>query len=149
MSENSYSGMTLAEKVLEQIRVSDTVLQKAAAAEKTQQEKQAEVAARIPDVVDALLRNERIQPSQQEKLAGMLHDPVKVLELMVKVADHRNADEVAKLGQGVVGGEKTASVASNPSNSLTNPFVGIRNTRVKQSSVNLFRGLGLADPESE
>lgn len=149
MSENSYAGMTLAEKVLEQIRVSDTILQKAAAAEKQQEEKKAAVAARIPEVVDALLRNERIQPSQQEKLAGLLEDPAKVLELMIKVADHRNADEVAKLGQGVAGSEKTAGAASDPSRSLTDPYVGGRTTRVKQSSVNFFRGLGLAAPESE
>jgi len=145
MAENSYDGMTLAEKVLHQIRVSDTVLQKAASTEKEQQEKTAAITALIPSVVESLVQNERILPNQQEKLAEVLKDPVQTLDLLIKVAAHRTVDEVATLGHGV--GEKTASANSHtPARSLSDPFVGGRTTTVKQSSVNLFRGLGLTQP---
>ena len=87
-------------------------------------------------------------PAEREKLAAMLRDPAKVLELMLKVAGHRNADEMSKLGT-PSGQVKTASngrPVSDPASSLTNPHVGARTTMLKQSSVSLFRGLGLAIP---
>lgn len=144
-------GLTLPEKVVESIRISDTALQKAAAAEKAARTKQAEVNALIPKVVDTMIQHERITPQQREKLAEMLRDPAKTLELMMKVAGHRNADEIAKLGSGVTGdGQvKTASAQGqgyDPASSLTDPRVGVRTTRVKQSSVSLFQGLGLSAP---
>lgn len=150
--------LTLPEKVIEHVQVTSTALEKAAAAEQARTEKQAEVDALIPKVCDVMLEHERITPQQREKLAEMLKDPVKVLELMIKVAGHRNQDELARLGSGVdpsQGQVKTA--ASNaqgngqsydPADSLTDPHVGARTTRIKQSSVNLFRGLGLSPPNS-
>ena len=144
-------GLTLAEKVVQQIQVSDIALQKAAAAEKAASAKQAEVAALIPQVVDTMVQHERITPAQREKLAEMLRDPAKTLELMIKVAGHRNADELSRLGSGVTGDGQTKTASAqgrgyDPASSLTNPNVGVRTTRVKQSSVNLFQGLGLATP---
>ncbi len=150
--------LTLPEKVIEHVQVTSTALEKAAAAEMARIEKQAEVDALIPKVCDVMLEHERITPQQREKLAEMLKDPVKVLELMVKVAGHRNQDELARLGSGVdpnsqSGQTKTAGASANgngagynPADSLTNPHVGARTTLVKQSSVNLFRGLGLSPP---
>ena len=145
------SGLNLAEKVIEHINVSHHALEKAAAAEDAANVKQAEVAALIPQVVDTMIQHERITPNQREKLAEMLADPAKALELMIKVASHRNADELAKLGTGVAGdGQvKTAQAQGqpyDPQSSLSNPNVGVRTTRVKQSSVNLFSGLGLNTP---
>ena len=69
-------------------------------------------------------------------------DPVKALEILTKTALHRNADERA-LGQPVGGQTKAASAQYN---SLQDPHVGARSTRVKQSSVALFTKLGLAPP---
>lgn len=144
------SKLTLAEKVLEHVAVSNLGLTKAAAAEKAHNEKQAQVNAIIPRVVEVMVANERILPSQQEKLAAMLADPVTTLELLMKVAAHRNADELAKLGSGVNGQVKAAASRNrDPSDSLTNPHVGARTTRLKQSSVALFSGLGLQPPTQE
>jgi len=143
--------MTLPEKVIEHIRVSDHALTKAAAAEEAALTKQAEVNQLIPQVCDVMVKHERITPQQRDKLAEMLKDPAKALELMIKVAGHRNQDELSKLGQGVTGDGQTKTAAADgqpydPAASLSNPNVGVRTTRVKQSSVNLFRGLGLAPP---
>ncbi len=144
-------GLTLPEKVIEHIRVSDHALTKAAAAEEATRAKQAEVDALIPQVCDVMVQFERITPQQRDKLAEMLRDPAKTLELMIKVAGHRNADELAQLGRGVTGDGHTKTAAANgsqpdPSRSLSSPHVGARTTMVKQSSVNLFRGLGLTPP---
>ena len=144
-------GLTLPEKVLQQIQISDTALTKAAAAEAAHQEKQAQVEALIPQVVDTMVQFERINPTQKEKLAEMLKDPVTVLELMMKVAGHRNKEELGRLGSGVSadGQTKTASAQGsgyNPAHSVNDPNVGARTTRIKQSSVNLFQGLGLTAP---
>lgn len=145
-------GMTLPEKVIEHIAVTDTALQKAAAFEKAAAAKQAKINELIPQVVDTMVKFERVRQDQRDKLAAMLQDPVKVLELMMSVAGHRNADEIARLGSGVaqtkVAGAKPAggNLGYDPADSLTNPNVGARTTRVKQSSVSLFKGLGLAAP---
>jgi len=148
-------NMTLPEKVIEHITVSNTALEKAANDVQRQSAKQAAVDKLIPSVVEVMVQHERIQPNQREKLAEALKDPVKTLELMIKVAGHRNSDELAKLGQGVTttpdGQVKTAAANGpghyDPARSLTDPNVGARSTRVKQSSVNLFKGLGLSPPE--
>jgi hypothetical protein len=142
--------------VIEHVQVTSTALEKAAAAELARTEKQAAVSALIPQVCDTMLEHERITPQQREKLAEMLQDPVQALELMIKVAGHRNQDELARLGSGVdpsqPGQVKTAGAngggSYDPSSSLSDPNVGARTTRIKQSSVNLFQGLGLSAPVS-
>lgn len=136
-------GMSLPEKVIAHITVSDAAMQKAAAIEKTAATKQAQISKMIPQVVDALVANERITPAQREKVAAMLADPVKALDLLIKTAAHKNAAEMAHLGSPV----KQASANANSNyNSLTTPHVGARTTREKASSAALFRGLGLPTP---
>lgn len=144
----SHAGMSLPEKVIEHITLTDSALKNAAAMEKSAAAKQAQVDALIPQVVDTMIRHERIMPSEREKLAAMLRDPAKALELMIKVAGHRNAEEMAKLGA-PTGQTKVASNGRpvvDPAASLTSPHVGARTTMLKQSSVSLFKGLGLPVP---
>jgi len=137
-------GMALPERVIEHVRLTDSALQKAAAFEQATNEKQAQCAALIPQVVETLVKHERIQPGQAEKCAEMLKDPAVVLDLMMKVAGHRNRDE-SKLGEGVKQASASGS-AHDPAKSLTTPFVGQRTAHEKQSSVNFFKGLGLQAP---
>lgn len=143
-------GLTLAEKVLEHLQVTEQGLQKAAAAEASQRAKQAQVEALIPQVVNAMVQHGRIREDQREKLAQALRDPAQVLDLMIKVAGHRNAEELGRLGTGVDAQTKTAADRTgksyDPARSLSDPNVGARTTHVKQSSVNLFRRLGLTPP---
>lgn len=145
-------GLTMAEKVLEHLQVSEQGLKKAAEAEAAHRAKQAQVEALIPQVLDTMISHGRIRPDQREKLAQALRDPARSLELMISVAGHRNAEELSRLGTGI---QQTKTAAAgrtgssyDPGNSLTSPYVGARDTRVKQSSVNLFRGLGLNAPTS-
>lgn len=147
-------GLTLPEKVIEQIQVSSLGMEKAAAELKSVREKQAAVNKLIPQVCDVLIQFERVRPDQREKLAESLKDPVQVLQLMIKLAGHRNADELAKLGQGVDPNAQTKTAAAGQGtpgqyNSLSHPYVGQRTTMVKQSSQRLFQGLGLAAPSTE
>ena len=142
---------TIPEKVLDFIGYSTAALEKADAMLQSHEKQAADCAALIPTAVAALVDHERIREDQREKAAELLKDPVKTLQLLIKVAGHRNAQELAHLGTGVDSAVKTASGGQthDPSQSLSSPFVGQRTTRVKQSSVNLFRGLGLPDPTSE
>ena len=139
------TGLRLAEKVIQHVTLTDKALSKAAAFEKAAAARDQKVAALIPKVVDTMVQFERISPNEREKLASLLKDPVKVLELMIKVAGHRNVDELSRLGA-PAGQGQTKQANANPANSLTNPFVGARTTTVKQSSVSLFKGLGLPAP---
>lgn len=141
------AAMTLPEKVVEYIGFSAAALEKAAAVmTQTERAKQACLAL-IPKAVDALVNGERITPEQREKAAQILADPAQTLELLIKVAGHRNAQELGHLGTPVNGQTKTAgAIAQDPSASLSSPHVGRRTTMVKQSDVNLFSRLGLTPP---
>lgn len=145
-------GLTLAEKVIEQIQVSSLGMEKAAAELKRHRTKQAEVDQLIPQVCEALIQHERVRPDQREKLAESLQDPTQVLQLMIKLAGHRNSEELAKLGHGVDANAQTKTASANQPghyDSLTHPYVGQRTTRMKQSSQRLFQGLGLGVPTQE
>lgn len=133
---------TLVQKVIDYIGYSDAALTKAAAVldEKTAQ--QEKIAALIPAAVKACVEHERVEPHQKEALEHALRDPVKAIELVTKLASHRNAAEMARLGTPV--GEKAAGY--DPTTSLTSGYVGARDGRLKASDVKLFTGLGLNPP---
>lgn len=134
---------TLVQKVIDYIGYSDAALTKAAAAIKTQEEQAEKLAALIPAAVDACVEHERIEAHQKEALEKALHDPVRVMELVVKLAGHKNAAEMARLGT-PVGHQKAASY--DPDKSLTSGYVGARDGRLKASDIKLFTGLGLNPP---
>lgn len=143
------TAMTLPEKVIEQIGYSSAALEKAARDQQVLETTRTKVAALIPQVVDALVAGERIREDQREKAAKALADPVQALELLIKVAGHRNTGEQS-LGT-PAGQAKTAGANGRPgTNSLTQPMVGVRRTgQVKESSVRLFQRLGLTAPTEE
>lgn len=141
MSANNTN--TLVQKVIDYIGYSDAALTKAAAAIKTHEEQAEKIAALIPAAIKACVEHERIEPHQKEALETALHDPVRTMELVVKLAGHKNAAEMARLGT-PVGQQKTASY--DPANSLTSGYVGARDGRLKASDIKLFTGLGLNPP---
>jgi hypothetical protein len=134
---------TLVQKVIDYIGFSDAALTKAAAVIKTQEEQSEKLAALIPAAVQACVEHERIESHQKEALEKALRDPVRAMELVVKLAGHKNAAEMARLGT-PVGQEKAAS--HDPATSLTSGYVGARDGRLKASDVKLFTGLGLNPP---
>jgi hypothetical protein len=134
----------LVQKVIDYIGFSDAAMTKAASVLKTQEEQHAKIAKLIPEAVKACADNERIEPQQKEALAAALTDPVRAMELVIKLASHRNAAEMARIGTPLE--QKTAGY--DPSNSVTSSYVGARDGKLKASDIKLFTGLGLNPPTS-
>lgn len=59
-------------------------------------QQRADVLALIPDAVQAMLDNKRIDPEQKTAAIAALQDPVRALQILIKVAAHRNAEEKAQ-----------------------------------------------------
>ena len=137
------SNNALVQKVIDYIGFSDAAMTKAASVLTAQEAAQEKVARLIPEAVKACVENERIEAHQKEALAAALQDPVRAMELVIKLAAHKNAAEMARLGT-PVSSVKTAGY--DPSNSLTSGYVGARDGRLKASDVKLFTGLGLNPP---
>ena len=121
------ASKTLQQKVIEQIAWSSAALDKAESALSEKQAMEQKCAELIPAVVDALARNERIDEHEKQAAADMLQDPVKALEILEKVAEHRTGTESGQLGT-PTGNVKTASY-----NSLTSPFAGVPTSSEKES----------------
>jgi hypothetical protein len=137
------SNNALVQKVIDYIGFSDAAMTKAASVLTAQEAAQEKVARLIPEAVKACVENERIEAHQKEALAAALQDPVRAMELVIKLASHKNAAEMARLGT-PVSSVKTAGY--DPANSLTSSYVGARDGRLKASDVKLFTGLGLNPP---
>lgn len=133
----------LAQKIVDYIGFSDAAMTKAAAVIDTQRSQAEKVAALIPTAVQTCVENERIEPHQKEALAKALQDPVRAVELVIKLAAHKNAAEVARIGTPVA---STKTAGYDPAGSLTSGYVGARDGRLKQSDINLFTKLGLNPP---
>ena len=137
------SNNALVQKVIDYIGFSDAAMTKAASVLTAQEAAQEKVARLIPEAVKACVQNERIEAHQKEALAAALQDPVRAMELVIKLASHKNSAEMARLGT-PVSSVKTAGY--DPSSSLTSGYVGARDGRLKASDVKLFTGLGLNPP---
>lgn len=138
----STENNALVQKIIDYIGYSDAAMTKAAAAEQAQVETSEKLAHLIPEAVKACVENERIESHQKEALAAALQDPVRTMELVIKLAAHKNAAEMARLGTPVA----TKTAGYDPTASLTSGYVGARDGRLKASDVKLFTGLGLNPP---
>lgn len=101
--------MTSQEKMVEIIQMSNAALVKAAKLEEEKAALQQKIAAAIPAVVKALVDGDRIDSNLSDAVSRTLQDPVQTLHLLAKVAKHRNAEEVTRVGHQVA---KTASDGS-------------------------------------
>jgi hypothetical protein len=138
----STSNNALVQKIIDYIGYSDAAMTKAAADLKVREEQQEKLARLIPEAVKACVENERIEAHQKEALDSALRDPVRAMELVIKLASHKNAAEMARLGTPVA----TKTAGYDPTSSLTSGYVGARDGRLKASDVKLFTGLGLNPP---
>lgn len=141
----STENKDIAQSVIDYIGYSDAALTKAASVIEAQEAVKEKVASLIPAAVEACVENERVEAHQKEALAEALTDHAQAIELLTKLAAHRNdAEQAPRLGTPV--GTKSASY--DPSNSLTSGYVGARDGRLKASDIKLFEGLGLNPPTS-
>jgi len=102
------------EKLLDFIACTGALIEKDAADERVKQAQDQRIEELIPQAVKALLENERIEPHQQKQAAEVLHDPVRVLEILIKTASP--LDKEARLGTPVApqgGQQKKASAGGN------------------------------------
>ena len=132
----------LVQKIIDYIGFSDVAMTKAAAVMAEKEEQQEKLAELIPQAVAACVEHERIEPHQKEALAEALLNPVQAVELITKLAAHKNAAEMSRMGTPV--SSKTAGY--DPESSLTSGYVGARDGRLKASDLKLFQGLGLNPP---
>lgn len=84
---------SLEEDVVEACQVFGATMEKAAQAYQAATTTAAAVRAKIPEVVEALVVNGRIDGEDKEACARALEDPLKTLELLKFAAAHRTAGE--------------------------------------------------------
>jgi hypothetical protein len=101
--------------------------------------KRAAIEDAIPEVIAALVANDRIGDGEREKMARVLRDPEKTLRFIEKLAGHRSTTELHGIGTPLPA-EKQASVAYN---SLNSPFVGVATSQTRESDRRFLSGLGL------
>lgn len=109
LNEDNIAALSTPEKVLEQIQLSNVALEKAAAAEAQYKQASDNAKMAIPTVVEALVVNGCIQPTQREKAANVLLSHAEALKLLAKVAAFKG-NTPAALGSPV---EKTAAAADD------------------------------------
>lgn len=139
MSDNKTAQLQQ-EKVLDFIEATGAIMEKSAALLAVKEAQDSQCAKLIPQVVEALLKNERIEPHEKDAAALVLTDPVKVLEILKKTAGHRNDAERANIGTPTDNRQtKQASY-----NSTTDSYAGRRSRPGEsESDKALKRGLGL------
>jgi hypothetical protein len=123
------------QKVVDLIGYTNQVVKQAAAADTAREKQAADCAALIPACVDALIKHERIDASEREKVAAALRSPTTAIQLLTKLAGHRNTAE-QRLGT-PHGETKTAAAA--PSTSRESPTM-------RAATAKLFTDLGLPAP---
>lgn len=102
----------LRETVLQHIQCSHAALEAANTQLTKVAEVQKQAAELIPQVVEELVKHDRIDPAQREKAAELLKDPVQALKILLKTADANNTVKPKALGT-PTGAEKVAG-ASRP-----------------------------------
>lgn len=127
-------AQSIPEKVLNYITCTQMALKKANEARKAQTKVAADVNVKIAAAVEALVKNERITEAQTKQAAELLSDHAKALELVAKVAAHRNAEEIGQLG---------TPVASKDSQVKEAGFYDGKSFEMRESDRVLFKGLGL------
>ena len=134
---NTAAPATIENKIVDMVGYTNQALKIAGANEEAREKQAAACAKLIPNCVAALVKHERIDASEAEKCAQLLQDPVKTLELLTKLAEHRNTAEQQQLGTGI-GGEKKAD--------HTAAGAQVGRGRLSEADRKLRTGLGLVPP---
>lgn len=131
-------NLTTAQQVIEHIKVSGEIAERAQklAAEKKAQDQAA--AAKIPEAVDALVQNGFLPSDYAEEAKQALADPTRVLDVLINTACYR-PDKTNHLGEQVEsgGGEKQASARG----STNSPYCGGRHSGKRESDLIFEQGI--------
>jgi hypothetical protein len=96
------------EKVLDLIDMSATLTEKAGEVLSRQEQTEKQAADLIPTAVDELLKARLIEPEEKQAALEALRDPVRTLQVLIRSARAKSADNTIALGQ-PEGTEKRAS----------------------------------------
>jgi hypothetical protein len=129
-------------QVIDYVEASSTALAQASDTIEKQAAQKRACDELIPAVVDALAEHGRIEQHEKAAAAEVLADPVKALQLLIKVAGHRSDAEQLSLGKPNDGVVKKAAFDDVTSS----PFAGGRRTNNTLADAKLFSGLGLDLP---
>lgn len=135
--------LTLNHKLVDYVTMTSAAMEKVAEEEQARRAKAAEVAAMIPVAVKAMVDNERIKAAQADRLAALLEDPAQALDLLAKVAAHRNSAEVADDAVRLGRPTGDAPSATTKRASHRQAFVGQRSSVPAESDINFLAALGL------
>ncbi len=138
MANAKTASQTHSERVLDLIEITGAIIDQTSTLVTTKEAQDKKIANLIPQAVEALLKNERIEQHEKDAAAKLLADPVKALEILIKTAQHRNDTERTALGK-PEGQQKKAGY-----DSLKDGYVGRRSRPDEPESYKaLKRGLGL------
>ena len=90
------SNENLQQQLLTSLRVSSELMKRAQAAEEKLQKLASAINSEIPATVDALVSGGRITADEKDSVSHGLQDPVTGLQLMRKLAFHRNDKETVE-----------------------------------------------------
>lgn len=96
------------EKVLDLIDMSATLVEKAGEVLSRQEQTEKQAADLIPTAVEELLKARLIEPEEKQAAHDALRDPVRALQILIKSARAKSADNAITLGR-PEGTEKRAS----------------------------------------
>lgn len=91
--------MNAQQNIVKLAMVTDELLKRAQAAQQTKQAGDNQASQLIPALVDSLVKHERITPEMSEKVAKTLQTHTGALDVLSKVAEHRNAHELLAIGR--------------------------------------------------
>jgi len=136
-------AQSIPERAVDFVGVSAAITEQYADTLEKQAAMQKEADALIPDVVQALLANGRIDPGQEKEATAALKSHTRTLQILLKTAAHRTDAEGSDIA---MGRPAPAVKQAGARSSLTNPYVGARRADPFDTESNraLLRGLGIA-----
>lgn len=108
--------MKPSDKVLKLAMVTGELLRRAQSSRNEKVANQSRVQQLIPQAVSALVKHARIEEHQAKEVTAALNDHAVAIELLTKVAKHRNAEEQIAIGKPQA--EKTAAAIAESKRAL-------------------------------
>lgn len=131
-------NLTTAQEVIEHIKVSSEIAERAMKMANEKKAQDQAIAAKIPEAVDALIQRGFVPSEYAEEAKQALADPVRALDVLINTACY-SPDNTNHLGEQVSNGrsEKQASTRGN----VDSPYCGVRSTTKRASDIAFEQGI--------